>query len=73
MLLCTQVALEQSKLGALILFLKDIEKAMSGNFEVLKSKFESLPQNVVVIGSHTQLDSRKDKVLFDDCILLAIF
>lgn len=55
------------------MFLKDIEKAIIGNYEVLKSKLESLPQNVVVIGSHTQLDNRKDKVLFHDCVLLAIF
>lgn len=48
-----------------MLFIKDIEKAMVGNSEVLKSKFENLPQNVVVIGSHTQLDSRKEKVVFD--------
>ncbi|KAJ1397881.1 hypothetical protein SESBI_31542, partial [Sesbania bispinosa] len=46
---------------ALVLFIKDIEKAMVGNSEILKSKFESLPQNVVVIGSHIQLDNRKEK------------
>ncbi|KAJ1435686.1 SMAD/FHA domain superfamily [Sesbania bispinosa] len=56
-----EVASNQSKSDALVLFIKDIEKAMVGNSEVLKSKFESLPQNVVVIGSHTQLDSRKEK------------
>lgn len=47
-----------------MLFIKDIEKAMSGNTDVLKSKFETLPQNIVVIGSNTQLDSRKEKVPF---------
>lgn len=46
-----------------MLFIKDIEKTMVGNYEVLKNKFESLPPNVVVIGSHTMLDSRKEKVL----------
>ncbi|XP_061347251.1 uncharacterized protein LOC133292818 [Gastrolobium bilobum] len=56
-----EVASNQSKSGALVLFIKDIEKAMVGNSEVLKSKFESLPKNVVVIGSHTQLDNRKEK------------
>ncbi|XP_061347252.1 uncharacterized protein LOC133292819 [Gastrolobium bilobum] len=56
-----EVASNQSKSGALVLFIKDIEKAIIGNSEVLKSKFESLPQNVVVIGSHTQLDNRKEK------------
>ncbi|XP_027364490.1 uncharacterized protein LOC113871597 isoform X1 [Abrus precatorius] len=56
-----EVVSNQSKSGALVLFIKDIEKAMVGNSENLKSKFESLPQNVVVIGSHTQLDNRKEK------------
>ncbi|TKY52533.1 ATPase family AAA domain-containing protein 1 [Spatholobus suberectus] len=56
-----EVASNQSKIGALVLFLKDIEKTMVGNSEILKSKFESLPPNVVVIGSHTQLDNRKEK------------
>ena len=62
-MLCAQVASNQSKSGALVVFIKDIEKAMVGNSEVLKSKLESLPQNVVVIGSHTQVDGRKEKVL----------
>nr|KYP39519.1 ATPase family AAA domain-containing protein 1 [Cajanus cajan] len=56
-----EVASNQSKSGALVLFIKDIEKAMVGNSEILKSKFESLPPNIVVIGSHTQLDNRKEK------------
>ena len=47
-----------------MLFIKDIGKAMIGNYEILKSKFESLPPNVVVVGSHTQLDNQKEKVLF---------
>lgn len=54
-----------SKSGSLVLFIKDIEKAIVGNSEVLKSKFESLPQNVVVIGSYIQQDNRKEKVWFD--------
>ncbi|KAH1227252.1 ATPase family AAA domain-containing protein 1 [Glycine max] len=56
-----EVVSNQSKSGALVLFIKDIEKAMIGNYEILKSKFESLPPNVVVVGSHTQLDNRKEK------------
>ncbi|CAL5208915.1 unnamed protein product [Lathyrus oleraceus] len=56
-----EVAANQCKTGALVLFIKDIEKAMVGNNDVLKSKFETLPQNIVVIGSNTQLDSRKEK------------
>ncbi|KAJ7972950.1 AAA-type ATPase family protein [Quillaja saponaria] len=59
-----EVASNQSKSGALVLFLKDIEKTMVGSsdvYTVLKNKLESLPQNVVVIGSHTQMDNRKEK------------
>ncbi|KHN46576.1 Spastin [Glycine soja] len=56
-----EVASNQSKSGALVLFIKDIGKAMIGNYEILKSKFESLPPNVVVVGSHTQLDNQKEK------------
>jgi len=47
------------------LFLKDIEKSLVGNSDVyatLKSKLETLPENIVVIASQTQLDSRKEKV-----------
>jgi len=47
------------------LFLKDIEKSVSGNTDVyitLKSKLENLPENIVVIASQTQLDNRKEKV-----------
>lgn len=45
--------------------MKDIEKAMVGSSEsyaVLKAKLENLPENVVIIGSHTQMDNRKEKV-----------
>lgn len=38
---------------------------MAGNTDVysaLKCKVEKLPANVVVIGSHTQMDNRKEKV-----------
>jgi len=45
---------------------------MVGNYEVLKNKFESLPPNVIVIGSHTMLDNRKEKVLSHYCILSSI-
>ena len=49
----------------MILFLKDIEKSLVGNSDVyatLKGKLESLPENIVVMASQTQLDSRKEKV-----------
>ena len=66
--ICTnveQVATNESKSLPLIVFLKDIEKVMAGNpdaYSVLKSKLSNLPEDVVVIGSHTQLDNRKEKV-----------
>ncbi|PON96572.1 Spastin [Trema orientale] len=59
-----EVASNESRNIPLILFVKDIEKAMVGNsdaYTILKNKLENLPENVVVIGSHTQLDSRKEK------------
>ncbi|CAN6690487.1 unnamed protein product [Malus baccata var. baccata] len=59
-----EVATNESKSLPLIVFLKDIEKVMVGNpdaYSVLKSKLSNLPENVVVIGSHTQLDNRKEK------------
>nr|VDD41387.1 unnamed protein product [Brassica oleracea] len=58
------VLTNESEKGSLILFLKDIDKSVSGNTEVyvtLKSKLEKLPENVVVIASQTQLDNRKEK------------
>ncbi|KAG8370650.1 hypothetical protein BUALT_Bualt13G0005300 [Buddleja alternifolia] len=59
-----EVASEESKTSALILFMKDVEKSMVGNPEAyadFKNKLETLPENVVVIASHTQTDSRKEK------------
>ncbi|XP_024021965.1 uncharacterized protein LOC21389436 [Morus notabilis] len=59
-----EVASNESKNIPLILFIKDMEKAVVANsdaYTVLKAKLENLPENVVVIGSHTQLDNRKEK------------
>ncbi|KAK9071829.1 hypothetical protein SSX86_008258 [Deinandra increscens subsp. villosa] len=59
-----EVAVKESKNSSLLLFVKDIEKSMLGNPEAyssFKSKLENLPGNVVVIASHTQMDSRKEK------------
>ncbi|XP_057776605.1 uncharacterized protein LOC130995363 isoform X2 [Salvia miltiorrhiza] len=59
-----EVASMESKRGSLILFVKDIEKSVIGNLEAytaFKMKLEALPDNVVVIASHTQTDTRKDK------------
>lgn len=41
----------------------------SDAYTILKGKLEHLPENVVVIGSHTQLDNRKEKV----CPVVQVF
>ncbi|KAI3449499.1 hypothetical protein Pfo_006164 [Paulownia fortunei] len=59
-----EVASIESKSSPLILFLKDIEKSMAGNpeaYAAFKVKLETLPENVVVVASHAQTDSRKEK------------
>eukprot|EP00252_Welwitschia_mirabilis_P021048 TRINITY_DN528_c0_g1_i1.p1 TRINITY_DN528_c0_g1~~TRINITY_DN528_c0_g1_i1.p1 ORF type:complete len:1249 (-),score=322.97 TRINITY_DN528_c0_g1_i1:309-4055(-) len=59
-----EVVGSQSKSCPLILFMKEVEKAFVGNLEfntALKQKLEMLADHVVVIGSHTQADNRKEK------------
>jgi SpoVK/Ycf46/Vps4 family AAA+-type ATPase len=59
-----EVVSKESNSGPFILFVKDVEKSLVGNSEAysaFKSKLESLPGNVVVVASHTQMDTRKDK------------
>ncbi|CAN8237774.1 unnamed protein product [Cochlearia groenlandica] len=59
-----EVAFSESEGGSLIVFLKDIEKSLAGNSDVyatLKKKLENLPENIVVMASQSQLDSRKEK------------
>ncbi|XP_075075276.1 uncharacterized protein LOC107811247 [Nicotiana tabacum] len=59
-----EVASKESKSGALVLLVKDIEKSMVGNpeaYAAFKVKLEHLPENVVVIASYTQTDNRKEK------------
>ncbi|XP_057438999.1 uncharacterized protein LOC130730870 isoform X2 [Lotus japonicus] len=58
-----EVVLSESRNAPFILFMKDAEKSIVGNGDPysFKSKLEKLPDNVVVIGSHTQSDSRKEK------------
>ncbi|KAK4376320.1 hypothetical protein RND71_006997 [Anisodus tanguticus] len=59
-----EVASKESKISPLVLFVKDIEKIMVGNpeaYAAFKIKLEHLPENVVVIASHTQTDNRKEK------------
>eukprot|EP00249_Psilotum_nudum_P025093 c29372_g2_i2 orf=685-4584(+) len=54
----------ESKKVPIILFIKDVEKSVLGNFEyhsAFKSKLEKLEGNIVVIGSHTLADNRKEK------------
>ncbi|KAK3041487.1 hypothetical protein RJ639_000464 [Escallonia herrerae] len=59
-----EVASKESKIGPLVLFVKDIEKSMLGNpeaYATFKNRLENLPGNVVIISSHAQMDSRKEK------------
>ncbi|KAL5678530.1 hypothetical protein ACJX0J_014661, partial [Zea mays] len=63
-----EVISEENKSGPLIVLLKDVEKSFIGVTESLsssRSKFESLPSGVLIIGSHTQMDSRKEKLESD--------
>ncbi|XP_047940759.1 uncharacterized protein LOC125188062 isoform X1 [Salvia hispanica] len=53
-----------SRYSPFILFMKDAEKSMAGNSEsysTYKNKLEKLPNNIVIIGSQTQTDNRKEK------------
>ncbi|XP_062169766.1 uncharacterized protein LOC133875603 isoform X2 [Alnus glutinosa] len=59
-----EVVTSESRSSPFILFMKDAEKSMVGNgdsYSTFKSKLEKLPDNVVVIGSHTHIDNRKEK------------
>ncbi|OWM90583.1 uncharacterized protein LOC116187611 isoform X2 [Punica granatum] len=59
-----EAVVSESRNSPFILFVKDAEKSIAGNsdaFPAFKSKIEKLPDNVVVIGSHTHTDSRKEK------------
>ncbi|KAL5543937.1 hypothetical protein UlMin_007721 [Ulmus minor] len=54
----------ESRNSPFILFIKDAEKSLAGNsdsYSSFKSRLEKLPDNVIVIGSHTQTDNRKEK------------
>ncbi|KAL0441932.1 UNVERIFIED_CONTAM: Spastin [Sesamum radiatum] len=59
-----ETVFDESRDSPFILFIKDAEKFMAGNSEsyaIFKNKLEKLPDNVVIIGSHTLTDSRKEK------------
>ncbi|XWS60284.1 hypothetical protein CRYUN_Cryun07bG0023300 [Craigia yunnanensis] len=54
----------ESRTSPFILFMKDAEKSLAGNtdsYSTFKSGLEKLPDNVIVIGSHTHTDNRKEK------------
>lgn len=56
---------EVSRDSPFILFMKDAEKSMAGSSEsygTYKNRLEKLPNNIVIIGSQTQTDNRKEKV-----------
>ncbi|XP_024312644.1 uncharacterized protein LOC100835916 isoform X2 [Brachypodium distachyon] len=59
-----EFASEESEHGPLILFLKDVEKVCGNSYSYhgLKSKLEIFPAGVLIIGSQTQADARKDKL-----------
>lgn len=60
-----QIISSESRDSPLIMFVKDAEKSLVGNsdcFSTFKARIEKLPDNVIVIGSHTQADNRKEKV-----------
>lgn len=45
--------------------MKDAEKSIVGNsdsYSAFKSRLEKLPDKVIVVGSHTHTDNRKEKV-----------
>ncbi|KAL3512583.1 hypothetical protein ACH5RR_025300 [Cinchona calisaya] len=59
-----EVVSSESRNSPFILFVKDAEKSIVGNSEsyaTFKSRLEKLPNSVVVIGSHTHTDNRKEK------------
>ncbi|KAJ3681380.1 hypothetical protein LUZ60_015869 [Juncus effusus] len=58
-----EVVSEESKKGPFVVLLKDVEKSTtsSESYTALKIKFDSLPPGVLIVGSHTQADSRKEK------------
>ncbi|GMJ05859.1 hypothetical protein like AT4G02480 [Hibiscus trionum] len=59
-----EVVYSESRTSPFILFMKDAEKSLAGNtdsYSSFKSRLENLPDNVIVIGSHTHSDNRKEK------------
>lgn len=68
--ICFQIVHTESRTCPFILFMKDAEKSVVGNsdsYSAFKSKLESLPENVIVIGSQTHSDNCKEKVVTVQC------
>ncbi|PHT45980.1 hypothetical protein CQW23_15138 [Capsicum baccatum] len=62
-----EVVSRESRNSPVILFMKDAEKTMAGNsvsYSTYKSRLEKIPDNIVIIGSHTHTDDHKEEVLF---------
>ncbi|KAJ0047698.1 hypothetical protein Pint_15685 [Pistacia integerrima] len=62
-----EVLYSESRSSPFILFMKDAEKSVAGNsdsYSTFKNRLEKLPDRVIVIGSHTHSDNRKEKVTF---------
>jgi hypothetical protein len=62
-----QFVSEECEHSPLILFLKDVDKVCGNSYSYhgLKSKLENFPAGVFIIGSQTQTETRKDKVLIE--------
>lgn len=56
-----KVISEESKISALIVLVKDVEKAFTGSTESHASLRNELLPGVLIIGSHTQTDRQTDK------------
>ncbi|XP_020578958.1 uncharacterized protein LOC110023738 [Phalaenopsis equestris] len=59
-----EVASEESKQGPLVIFINDIEKSLGSYVDSsssCKGELESMPAGILVIGSHIQMDNRKEK------------
>ncbi|XP_021898049.1 uncharacterized protein LOC110814778, partial [Carica papaya] len=56
-----EVVYTESRSSPFILFLKDAEKSIIDSQSTFKSRLDKLPDNIVVIGSHTHIDNRKEK------------
>lgn len=61
-----QIISEESKKDRFVVLIKDVEKSTTGSsdsYVALKWKLDALPPGVLIVGSHTQADNRKEKVL----------